>query len=604
MCDFKKVDNFLLLMENPQLVNAESSCEDHLKTKNFSKSKVVKNNTNKIIKQKHNKLSESKVTSPLKKTHKSQKPSVNNTKYKLNISSIPSHDPLEKKCPDLGEIVKLEREKSDEDVDIDVDEFVFESSKNANLENKPEKSSKISSTNQDQVNQSKCAEKESFIINGIDLSEYDSEAVNCLFECDIPDKEKEIDENVIDDIERIIHKEYFKLNKNSNKNPEKYLLIRNSILSNWKRIKPKYLNKSECKNSIRVNNVDFLSISKIHKFLEQTGAINFGCEKVKYERPLFKLLDNFPTSTTKSNLPKRKIKNKFSNTGKGGCTLTHGENGEIIETLIIEKEPEQTSKIKVNTKKLKTYLIQCRSFSEDSQKFMVKLNLATLLHMDFHAHSSTSEVMGLLGGYWFPDTNILKIVHYEPCKNQAGSTTHCDMCPVSQARASSIINNMDLTILGWFHSHPTFAPEPSQQDLDTQRLVQKWIGQDKPCIGIILSPFTRRGTSSPWTCMTVENFGNNEIYLPYKLETEIVYDDFDLESFLTQLKCIYNFLYLDAEESGANILFSDKYFEDLSISYMEKFLTSASATLQKIPLFTINLRKDILDGIKNCQSTT
>lgn len=68
-----------------------------------------------------------------------------------------------------------------------------------------------------------------------------------------------------------------------------------------------------------------------------------------------------------------------------------------------------------------------------------------------------------------------------------------------------IQSNRERGILGWFHSHPTFAPEPSQQDLDTQQLVQQWIGHGKPCMGVILSPFSMNAAliASPFRCWVV-----------------------------------------------------------------------------------------------------
>lgn len=68
--------------------------------------------------------------------------------------------------------------------------------------------------------------------------------------------------------------------------------------------------------------------------------------------------------------------------------------------------------------------------------------------MDFHAHTCLTEVMGLIAGYWEPQSKTLTITHYEPCLNVASSATHCDMCPISQAKAADIIHAMELDILG------------------------------------------------------------------------------------------------------------------------------------------------------------
>lgn len=68
--------------------------------------------------------------------------------------------------------------------------------------------------------------------------------------------------------------------------------------------------------------------------------------------------------------------------------------------------------------------------------------------MDLHAHTSLQEVMGLVGGYWHKETKKMYITRYEPCRNIAPSSTHCDMCPITQAKAAEKIHNSGLDILG------------------------------------------------------------------------------------------------------------------------------------------------------------
>lgn len=57
--------------------------------------------------------------------------------------------------------------------------------------------------------------------------------------------------------------------------------------------------------------------------------------------------------------------------------------------------------------------------------------------------------------------------------------------------ASEKIQHHNLDVVGWFHSHPTFSPNPSQQDLETQLDMQQFVrdATDNPFLGIILSPF-------------------------------------------------------------------------------------------------------------------
>lgn len=261
--------------------------------------------------------------------------------------------------------------------------------------------------------------------------------------------------------------------------------------------------------------------------------------------------------------------------------MTHGEQGEIINTLVVNETPAVK---RTCIKKPAVKLIYCRPFPEDDpvrqttndlclflkkiffqQKYNVNIDLSTLILMDLHSHMSLTEVMGLVGGIWNPQKKTLIILHYEPCRNVASSTIHCDMCPISQAKAADIIHNKGLSILGWFHSHPTFAPEPSQQDLDTQVSVQQWIGNDKPCIGIILSPFSLQGAliASPYRCLVVrkkENFEDQ--YVPYKFKVNVISHDVNVGNLLKNARNIVDFC-----QDG---VLKKTYFLDQNLTYMDK----------------------------------
>lgn len=226
------------------------------------------------------------------------------------------------------------------------------------------------------------------------------------------------------------------------------------------------------------------------------------------------------------------------------------------------------------------------------------MHLTTLLLMDFHAHTSLTEVMGLVAGTWNPIKEILTICHYEPCRNIASSATHCDMCPISQSKAAELIHNRGLDILGWFHSHPTFAPEPSQQDLDTQQDVQLWIGSKCPCLGVILSPFSSHGAliASPFRCLIVDKKENFEDqFVPYKFQVDVVSNENDLEKFFNDLKRI-----LDALNVKDNkVDFGKPYFQDNSITYLEKYLTSVRMHLAKCGTLNKMTCDYIMENISN-----
>nr|CAI5869819.1 unnamed protein product [Callosobruchus analis] len=206
--------------------------------------------------------------------------------------------------------------------------------------------------------------------------------------------------------------------------------------------------------------------------------------------------------------------------------------------------------------------------------------------------------MGLVAGSWIPQEKLLKITHYEPCLNVASSTTHCDMCPISQAKAADLIHKKGLDILGWFHSHPTFAPEPSQQDMDTQKVVQRWIGHGKPCVGVILSPFSLNGAliASPFRCLIVDQRVNFEDqFVPYKFKVDIDSGTFELRAFLEGLRRV------DKAGVGCNnerkVDFTKPYYKDSKLSFLEKYITSVRMTLARCGTFDTKTCNEIVKGI-------
>ena len=63
---------------------------------------------------------------------------------------------------------------------------------------------------------------------------------------------------------------------------------------------------------------------------------------------------------------------------------------------------------------------------------------------------------------------------------------------MSQAIASERLALKGYHVVGWYHSHPTFVPNPSLRDLETQSKYQRMFSleNDKPFIALILSPYS------------------------------------------------------------------------------------------------------------------
>lgn len=139
--------------------------------------------------------------------------------------------------------------------------------------------------------------------------------------------------------------------------------------------------------------------------------------------------------------------------------------------------------------------------------------------MDLHAHCLKTEVIGLLGGYYCRVTKTLHIETAEPCPSICNDSIRCEIdpgmfyllfdlnlviilfgniFPVSQAIALEKVEMQHYQVVGWYHSHPTFSPDPSLRDIETQTAYQQMFNQcssstggGRPYVAFILSPFLK-----------------------------------------------------------------------------------------------------------------
>ncbi|ERL88816.1 hypothetical protein D910_06198 [Dendroctonus ponderosae] len=311
-------------------------------------------------------------------------------------------------------------------------------------------------------------------------------------------------------------------------------------------------------------------IVNIRNASDDSSDVSIDIEDVESSRSSQQPDRDWTAFTQSVNANLEDIKGKPSlEDGDGGCTMTHDDHGKVINTTIIKEEP---AKRRTYQKRPIIKLIYCKPFPHCTLEKSVKISLSSLLLMDFHSHSCITEVMGLVGGAWDACTDDLHISCYEPCNSAASSSTHCDMCPISQAKAAENIHARNAQILGWFHSHPTFAPEPSQQDIDTQQLVQQWIGLGKPCVGVILSPFSMSAAliASPFRCWVVGNKLNCiDDLVPYRYSVEVVSDGFVLSDFLNCMRSIV-IRNMKSVPKDERIPFLKPYFRDSAINHLDK----------------------------------
>lgn len=368
-------------------------------------------------------------------------------------------------------------------------------------------------------------------------SEHSAKLSNELESMETPIEELQVHGTSVTELEKFFHSEFFE--GRPTKTPGRYIKIRDYILNAWREIRPIYVSKTTVRNGLK-HCGDVNCISRIHCMLEQMGAINFGHagDQFDYIRPLSKLKEHFAQSTrNKSSTSggvaeqnpstslvlgrRQRIKSFNSSLAEkevdANYTVSHA-NG--ISSLVFQAVPKEREHYRREAAsrpvKIEFELIECLRFSKDQiPPFKISITLSTLLCLHLHALSSKFEVMGFLGGYCSKSVGRIKLslTRYKPCKTASQTGTTCEMCPgnnlwcfvvfierrrivffflilrsVSQVEQASSLTSEGYDLLGWFHSHPTFEPNPSRTDVATQADMQQQFSMesDRPFIGFIL----------------------------------------------------------------------------------------------------------------------
>lgn len=337
-----------------------------------------------------------------------------------------------------------------------------------------------------------------------------------------PTAEHPLDHRTITELEKYFHAEFFK--GRPTKTSERYMKIRTFILDTWANAKPTYVSKTAIRNGLK-NCGDVNCIGRIHSLLEQIGAINFGYDGIQFQyiRPLTELQKWFSQSSVakvgcgggnsaptdvSSDLMKfdRRQRAKTTSESSGGScttyvdvnyTLRHDDDGPstlVVASTAVDSDavggrPKRTpSALQLPEMPPEFQLIRCQRFVgvDNIAPFKVSISLSTLLCMQLHSLSARHEVMGFLGGYRSTSVgrNKMCLTRYKPCRTSAQNGTMCEMCPVSQVEQSASLVAEGNELLGWFHSHPAFPPNPSRTDVRTQGEMQHQF--EKPFIGFIL----------------------------------------------------------------------------------------------------------------------
>jgi proteasome lid subunit RPN8/RPN11 len=160
--------------------------------------------------------------------------------------------------------------------------------------------------------------------------------------------------------------------------------------------------------------------------------------------------------------------------------------------------------------------------SEESTSISVKAILKIASHALKYAHSKILkhewvEVIGLLAGYVEYDGEYLYIEDAYPMGH--GTAIHADIKDYKNyVRAFNDIKKNNLFICGWYHSHPSYGPFMSNEDMGTQSRYQKlW---DK-AVALVIDPYQIDGTSLGFEIFRANLNTNKWHSIPFKVKGDL-----------------------------------------------------------------------------------
>ncbi|XP_044156997.1 deubiquitinase MYSM1 [Bufo gargarizans] len=409
-----------------------------------------------------------------------------------------------------------------------------------------------------------------------------------------PEQEVEIEQDFISEEEKQAISEFFE--GRPAKTPERYLRIRNYILDQWKICKPNYLNKTSVRPGLR-NCGDVNCIGRIHTYLELIGAINFGCEQAVYNRPR-------PVDKTKSKMGKdtleayelahrlhsMRTRRRRVRDPRGNWCDARDLEGQTFEHLsaaevAIRREKMKQSKCSKGSRPSKSsfdpfQLIPCSDFTEEKPApFRVKVSAEAMLILDLHAHVSMAEVIGLLGGSYSEDDGIIEICAAEPC-NSLSTGLQCEMDPVSQTQASEALHLRGYSVIGWYHSHPAFDPNPSIRDIDTQAKYQSYFSRGgAKFLGMIISPYNRSNPlpQSQLSCLVISDDPSDDgsHRIPYRFDVEHLPGEPHWELLFEKTRWIIE----KYRHSHNSVPMTRRFRQDSDLTCLQKLLSCLRRTL-------------------------
>ncbi|KAF8773647.1 MPN domain-containing protein like [Argiope bruennichi] len=242
-------------------------------------------------------------------------------------------------------------------------------------------------------------------------------------------------------------------------------------------------------------------------------------------------------------------------------------------------------------------LVKCTPFSglDRIQPFTVTIATNCLLLIDFHCHIIKNEVVGYLGGNWDIASHNLAVLQAFPCRSGLGDK---DSAARVEDEIRRSLERRHLSVVGWYHSHPTFPAQPTIKDVDSQMEYQITMKGDSdssytPCLGLICSPYDPQRPSMEadylaYWVMPPPEHRPHEYGRPMQMIYSIAHDSFLTQDLLMEMRLISEYYRSTGEALDFNANYSNgtgSYWEKLQSSLRTKLprdlmVTGAQSTAQ------------------------
>lgn len=144
----------------------------------------------------------------------------------------------------------------------------------------------------------------------------------------------------------------------------------------------------------------------------------------------------------------------------------------------------------------------CGVAPHGQQPYRVIVHPQAMALCDIHCNICSDEVIGILAGRWDAERRIIFIQAAFPCAAQIlddGGATDVELDATAQVIAQDSLERVGLRMVGWYHSHPKFLPDPSVIDLANhhshQAMFKETDSSIEPFVGLIVSTMEKDNPS-------------------------------------------------------------------------------------------------------------